>query len=280
MLNQSYSEDPLVAELIDEYGGDAALIYFGLIPYQDREGRLSGDARIIKGRCWPLVERITIEMIEGCLAACHAKQLLIRYECDGRKFICFPNFRKNQSEAKLNREAESRIPPPPADLLRAWRHPREKIPQAAGPTPELRMPLHAEVTQPHAEVPQLPAEENRKEEKRNTFRKAGDPITTVADVEQALSAWQWPLQIRTTERARARRILQAGPIEPHELAEHQPRAATKEPGKRLAYLLGAVEGSRTDAQAEVTKPSPPSARAPPKRPDGPEWREYKPEGAT
>lgn len=154
MLNQSYAKDRLLAELIDEVGPMAGLVCFGLIPFQDRDGRIHGDPRVLKGQCWPRVDSITPEVIEAAVRACHEKQILIWYEVDGDKWICFPGFAKNQEGFRYDRESESTIPPPPPELLSNWRKPRELVLANSGITPAT-----AGITpQNSAELRQLPAE--------------------------------------------------------------------------------------------------------------------------
>lgn len=82
-----------------------------LITYVDDFGR--GDARpaIIKGRCFPLRESITVTDIENGLAELADRGCIQIYEVDGEKYLCFPNWNNHQTI----RNKKSKYPEPPAD---------------------------------------------------------------------------------------------------------------------------------------------------------------------
>lgn len=71
-------------------------LWVGLITQADDAGR--GDARpaIIKGRVFPLRERVTIKEITAALHALAAGSCVTLYEVDGRPYYQFPGWAKHQ----------------------------------------------------------------------------------------------------------------------------------------------------------------------------------------
>lgn len=291
MLNCSIAEDKLFARLLDEAGPLAAVVFYGLIPFQDRDGRVHGDPLVLKGKCWPRAASMTPAIIEAGLRACHEIGLLIWYEAGGDRWVCFPNFRKNQPNAQLNRERESTIPPPPQGMIDEWRAPRMTA---------LAQPVCKDMpdnTRPHAVTcndMQLSAEWKGREEKGTEGKgadpttaplharppdpaprrpwKDGQPIASVSDLVEAASVWGWSsVGLGIDLKARGKRVIDAGPIQPDEYRTALPKASGKRDADgKLRYLLGTIEGKRRDAVDEAKKP--PTERAPPLRGRG--WDEY------
>ena len=90
-------------------------LWINLIAYVDDYGR--GDARpaIIKGKCFPLRERLTIKDIDAALTGLAGIGCIVLYEVDGRPYLCFPNWEKHQTI----RNKRSRFPGPEDGELKA-----------------------------------------------------------------------------------------------------------------------------------------------------------------
>lgn len=71
-------------------------LWVNLIAYVDDYGR--GDARpaIIKGKCFPLRERLTNADIDAALRALAGIGCVSLYEVDGRPYLCFPHWESHQ----------------------------------------------------------------------------------------------------------------------------------------------------------------------------------------
>lgn len=84
-------------------------VWVGLITYVDDTGR--GDARpaILKGRLFPLRERVTIKDVETALRALADKGCVSLYQVDGKPYFCFPSWSRHQRI----RDVKPKYPPPP-----------------------------------------------------------------------------------------------------------------------------------------------------------------------
>ena len=85
----------------------ARLLYIGLWTIADREGRLEDRPKRIKGELF----RYEDVNIDHALDELSMQGFIVRYEAEGRAYICLPTFVKHQSPHK--NEPESEIPPPP-----------------------------------------------------------------------------------------------------------------------------------------------------------------------
>jgi hypothetical protein len=92
----------------------ARLLYTWLIPWLDSEGRYVADPEILKGHIFPKIKDITPEMIDADLAELKNEKLIYLYSVDGEDYL---QFRQNLQKIRKDREAESKIPAPPATLL-------------------------------------------------------------------------------------------------------------------------------------------------------------------
>ena len=81
-----------------------------LITYVDDFGRGDARAAIIKGRCFPLRDRITAKDIDVGLHVLADTGCIILYEVDGESYLCFPNWNKHQTI----RNQKSKYPAPQA----------------------------------------------------------------------------------------------------------------------------------------------------------------------
>ena len=105
----------------------AALLYTWMITHLDVEGRMQGDARLIKQQVIPL-KSYSSRVVEGWLKQMEESLdletgfgLITRYEVAGRKYIWMAGFDSEQSNKGgsvwKGREHPSVLPPPPEKLL-------------------------------------------------------------------------------------------------------------------------------------------------------------------
>lgn len=87
-------------------------VWVGLITYVDDAGR--GDARpaILKGRLFPLRERVTIKDVDQALHALADKGCVSLYQVDGKPYFCFPSWSRHQRI----RDVKPKYPPPEEGL--------------------------------------------------------------------------------------------------------------------------------------------------------------------
>lgn len=86
-------------------------LWVNLIAYVDDYGR--GDARpaIIKGKCFPLRDRLTNADINAALKALAGIGCIDLYEVDGKPYLCFPTWESHQRI----RQKVSKYPAPPGN---------------------------------------------------------------------------------------------------------------------------------------------------------------------
>lgn len=112
MLNRSISEDMDVDGLPDD---TCRLLFTWLIPWLCPEGRFWGEPRMVLTKVLPWRRDLTEQQIDGYLNAMAAVGLIVRYRVNGKRYIYFPSFDKNQPGLRKDREAPSPFPPLPTD---------------------------------------------------------------------------------------------------------------------------------------------------------------------
>lgn len=100
------------SEQVASVSFEADYLFGRMIIFSDREGRVTGSPLAIKGMCCALRTEMTPEVIERCLGELADRKLIVWYRVEGAQYASFPNFAKHQRGARLDREAESRIPAP------------------------------------------------------------------------------------------------------------------------------------------------------------------------
>lgn len=112
MPNRIIKESICTSEKINGLSDFHFRLWACLITYVDDFGR--GDARsaIIKGRCFPLRERVTVKDIDAGLHVLADTGCIILYTVDGESYLCFPNWDKHQTI----RNQKSKYPAPPKDV--------------------------------------------------------------------------------------------------------------------------------------------------------------------
>lgn len=91
---------------------EADYLFMKCVPHLDREGRLTGHPGELKGTVAPLRDEMTIEIIDRCLGELARAGLVLWYQVDGKPVLWFKGFVGNQKNARLEREAVSKLPPP------------------------------------------------------------------------------------------------------------------------------------------------------------------------
>lgn len=157
MIVNAICADKRINQLSDD---TSRLAFTWLITFADREGRTYGDPGVVRSMLFPRRQDVSIEQMAAYLAEWHALGLVVWYEADGDKWLYFPTFEKNQPGMRKEKEAPSRIPPPPV----------------AG-TPEVR--TEDGVSTP--EVPLKGMELKRKEEKSATPLSSFDEVRTAIE---------------------------------------------------------------------------------------------------
>jgi hypothetical protein len=115
MLSKSISLDEKVDALSDD---TARLLFTWMIPHLDCEGRMYADPQVFKAIVAPR-RNYTLKKIENCLAEMEKLALIFRYSVNGNTFLWAPNFEKHQIGLRKDKEAQSQIPSPEAELGRS-----------------------------------------------------------------------------------------------------------------------------------------------------------------
>lgn len=113
MLKKRIAKSKKIAALKTD---SARFLYLAIYPHVDIEGRIEADIEIIRGDCIPRL-RWTNKKIDNCLEDLDRIGLIVLYEIEGHKYLEITRFSDFQTLRK-DREAESEIPPPPAELQR------------------------------------------------------------------------------------------------------------------------------------------------------------------
>ena len=109
MPNRIIKESICSSEKLNQLSDFEFRLWVGLITYVDDAGR--GDARpaIIKGRIFPLRERITSKEIESALNHMAVIGCIALYEADGKPYLWFPTWKVHQRV----RDCRPKYPEPP-----------------------------------------------------------------------------------------------------------------------------------------------------------------------
>lgn len=96
MPNRIIKESICTSDRIASLSDFEFRLWVGLITTVDDAGR--GDARpaVLKGRIFPLRERITVKDVDAALASLAAKGCVSLYENDGKPYFWFPTWSKHQ----------------------------------------------------------------------------------------------------------------------------------------------------------------------------------------
>lgn len=130
-----------LSEQLGRVSWQADLLFTKCIPHLDVAGRLTGNPVLLKAQVVPLRAEIGVESIPGLINELTAsvghegEPLVIAYEVSGQPVLYFPGFRRIQKGLRPDREAESRLPPPPQRAARRSRN-SGATPEESGASPE------------------------------------------------------------------------------------------------------------------------------------------------
>jgi len=113
---------------------EADFLFWRMTILADAEGRLQGKSKLINKMAWPLrdfsdryIEK-WLKLLEDAKDDETGLGLIERYEVSGHEFIWLPGFETHQKGMRKDREApfyrkvnNSKIPPPPTDLMEKTR---------------------------------------------------------------------------------------------------------------------------------------------------------------
>lgn len=94
----------------------ARLLYVGLITFGDDDGRLNGDAALLRSLVFPRDEKVTVADVQKWLDEIVAATLVLKYDANGDEYLVHPHWSRYQT-IRADRQKESNIPPPPDTLL-------------------------------------------------------------------------------------------------------------------------------------------------------------------
>lgn len=94
--NRMIRESMLVSDKIASLSDFEFRVWIGLILSVDDMGRGDARAAIIRGRVFPLRERVTLRDVDGALHGLAAKGCISLYEVDGKSYFWFPTWGKHQ----------------------------------------------------------------------------------------------------------------------------------------------------------------------------------------
>jgi hypothetical protein len=109
------------SEQLGRVSWQADMLFTKCIPHLDVNGRITGNATLLKSQVLPLRAEITAEMIPGLIRELTESKghegdaLVVPYEANGIAALWFPGFTRIQ-KVRPEREATSKLPPPPPRL--------------------------------------------------------------------------------------------------------------------------------------------------------------------
>lgn len=115
MLSKDISLDEKVNALSDD---SARLLFTWLIPHLDCEGRIYGETEVIRAIVVPR-RNWSNKKVEKYLIEMEKLGLIARYSHNENCYLVAPSFEKHQIGLRKERESQSKIPPPPPELVRS-----------------------------------------------------------------------------------------------------------------------------------------------------------------
>ena len=112
MLAKKISLNEAVASLDNDMH---RLLFTWGLSHLDIEGRISGSPKVFRAIVVPLLEHITSEKISKFFKDAESHGLILRYQIEKDWIIEYPKFKDNQ-RLRTDREAPSKLPPPPDEL--------------------------------------------------------------------------------------------------------------------------------------------------------------------
>ena len=109
-ITNAMPADKKVNELSDD---TSRMALTWLITFADIEGRTYGDPSVVRSMLFPRRQDISVEKMEEYIREWATFGMIIWYESDGDKWICFTHFDKHQKGLRRDHEAPSKVPTPP-----------------------------------------------------------------------------------------------------------------------------------------------------------------------
>lgn len=107
---------------------DARLLYIALWNLSDEHGRLHGDARYVKGHCFPYDDDMSLEDVDSLLDELQAAGRVIRYEHDEDPYLYLPTLGRHQRLEATKQP--SRLPSPDESTLKSERRADKSVESA------------------------------------------------------------------------------------------------------------------------------------------------------
>lgn len=118
MAKRMLNTDIWKSKQVSNLSIQARLLYVGLITFGDDDGRLNGDPALLRSQIFPRDEKVTVAEVTKWLEEIVASGLVVKYTANGDDYLAHPNWTRYQT-IRADRQKESNIPPPPADLVTA-----------------------------------------------------------------------------------------------------------------------------------------------------------------
>lgn len=96
---------------LDAISAEAERLLVRLIMKADDYGRFHADSRLIKAACYPLIDNLRANDLDRSLAELSARQLILRYEADGRSCLAIVNYGQRLKSSK------AKFPPLPGEPI-------------------------------------------------------------------------------------------------------------------------------------------------------------------
>ena len=93
--------------------------FYRLIPCPDDHGCFESTPRVIKGKCYPLQDTITLEDIIQWQNELEANNIIIQWSLNGRDYSIFPTLHKHQQIRSLHKR---KTPEPPIKVVKQCNH--------------------------------------------------------------------------------------------------------------------------------------------------------------
>jgi hypothetical protein len=110
MINTSITQSKQVNDLPDD---SCRLAFTWAITLLDCEGRMPGDPALVRSLIFPRRTDVSVEQMAAYIQAWADAGLVVWYEAGGDLWLFFPGFERHQVGLRKDKEAPSRIPPPP-----------------------------------------------------------------------------------------------------------------------------------------------------------------------
>ena len=234
--------------------------FVSLITLADDRGHVRANPRWLVGQIfWSAPEKVDIYEV---LANLSRVGLVVLYSHAGQPFLLVKHWKRHQ---KVDHPARPRMPQlADDDGSFDW--------EGALGTPLFPIPSRPVreilATELGPRTQDLGSRTQAQDPTSRAPREGSGSITTISELETAIGEWRWTVgELHASKvKARAHRIIKAGPIAKHE-AEYAKRVTEEQviPGDRsrlVAYFLGVVEGERKTAENEKGKTSPPPRSKP------------------